>query len=130
MPLLVRDELEALTEPRPGPCVSIFMPTQRAAPERQQNPIDLKNLVREAEHKLLEAGHRAIEIRPLLEPAWALVQNPRAWERPGDGLTLFLAPRFYREYHLPLPLEESVTVGPRFHLKPQSPIRMFRTSSR
>lgn len=121
MPLLARDELVALTDPRPGPCVSIFMPTQRAAPERQQNPIDLKNLVREAEHALLEHGHRAIEIQPVLAPAWALVENPSAWERPGDSLALFLAPDFYREYHLPLPLEQLVVVADRFHIKPLLP---------
>jgi hypothetical protein len=121
MPLLARDELVALTETRPGPCVSIFMPTQRAAPARQQNPIDLKNLVREAEHALLEKGHRAIEIQPVLEPAWALVQNPSAWDRPGDSLALFLAPAFYREYHLPLPVEECVAVGDRFQIKPLLP---------
>jgi len=121
MPLLARSELEALVEPRPGPHVSIFMPTRRAAPERQQNPIDLKNLIRQTEAKLAARGLRTSQTEPLLRPARLLVEHPRLWERPGDGLALFAAPGFFREYHLPLRMEQLAMVSARFHLKPLLP---------
>ena len=121
MSLLARNEFETLAEPRLGPCVSIFLPTHRAAPERQQNPVDLKNLLRQAEEKLIAKGLRALQIEPLLAPARLLVENPRAWEHPGEGLALFLAPGFFREYHLPLRMEQLAAVADRFHLKPLLP---------
>lgn len=121
MPLLAKRELGALVESRPGPCVSIFMPTHRAAPEKRQNPADLKNLVRQGEAQLVASGLRAAQVEALLAPVRVLLENSRAWEHPGEGLALFLAPEFYREYHLPLPMEQLVTVAHRFHLKPLLP---------
>jgi len=121
MPLLAQEELRLLTETRPGPCVSMYLPTHRAAPEKRQNPTELKHLVRRAEEQLRALGLRRAQLAGMLRAARALIENPKAWERPGYGLALFLAPDFAREYHLPLPLAPLVVVGARFHLKPLLP---------
>lgn len=50
------DEIKTLVENTQSPCVSLYMPTQKAGPETRQNPIRFKNLIREAEERLTEMG--------------------------------------------------------------------------
>jgi hypothetical protein len=56
----MRADLEALVERQAGPCVSIYQPTHRAGPDTrryaQQDPIRLKNLLREAGQRLATGG--------------------------------------------------------------------------
>ena len=75
MDLITWDDLKALTGRYPGWCVSILMPTHRAGQETQQDPIRLKNLVREVEERLKAKGLRSPEIAGLLEPAQLLLQH-------------------------------------------------------
>jgi hypothetical protein len=65
---LDRRELEFLVRRRVGPCVSILMPTRRAGPEIREDPIRLKNLMKEAESKLREMGIRSSVAREILSP--------------------------------------------------------------
>ena len=69
MPVLSREELKTIaTTPKPM-CVSIFMPTQQAGPEIRQNPIRFKNLIKQAEERLIENGLDRSDAVSLLEPA-------------------------------------------------------------
>ena len=52
---LKRDDWKLLLEKPPGTCVSLFMPTHRSGPEVQQDPVRLKNLLRQAEGRLVAA---------------------------------------------------------------------------
>lgn len=61
MSILRRDELKALMQKRADSCVSIYLPTHRAMPDTQQDPIRLKNLLAEAEKRLIAAGLRSPE---------------------------------------------------------------------
>jgi len=76
-----KDELKNLTEAQKGLCVSIFMPTYRAGAESQQNQIRLRNLLREAEEKLIARGCRLQDAKSLLEPAQSLVGNVLFWRQ-------------------------------------------------
>lgn len=40
-----KSEFRALMERQIGPCISLFLPTYRAAVDMQQNPMRLRNLV-------------------------------------------------------------------------------------
>ncbi len=51
-----QDELKNLIEVTQAPCISIYIPTQKAGPEVRQNPIRFKNLMREAEEHLHKMG--------------------------------------------------------------------------
>ncbi len=55
------------------PAVSIFVPTHRASQEIRQDPIRLKNLVRQAEQQLIKEGTRPAKARTLFEPVVDLV---------------------------------------------------------
>ena len=67
MKSLSKDELKTLMSKQKGPCISMFMPAYRAGAEIQQNQIRFRNLLREAEEKLIAAGCRAPEAKALLE---------------------------------------------------------------
>ena len=112
------DDLQALMTLAADPCVSVFMPAHRAGPPIQQDPIRLKNLLREAERRLFERGMRAREAAALLEPARAVLEQSSFWRHQGEGLAVFLAPSLTRAYRLPVAVEERVMVNERFHLKP------------
>lgn len=116
--MLSREELRILTQAGQGRCVSIFMPTHRAGPETQQDPIRLKNLLAQAEECLLAAGLRTPEARQLLAPAHALLSDGLFWRYQSDGLAAFLAQDTFRYHRLPFELNELVVVADRFHLKP------------
>ena len=117
-----REELEALTLRREGPCVSIYMPTHRAGMDVEQDPIRLSNLGRDVERALISQGMRSAEARQFLDPIRELERDSFFWRRQGDGLALFLSPEFFRSYRLPIRFEELQVVGDRFHVKPLFPV--------
>ena len=120
MDIFNRSHLEDLLEAQAQPCVSIFLPTHRAGREVQQDPIRLKNLLREAEQGLAELGIRSAN--DITETAHDLVSDSHFWRHQGDGLALFLSPAFHRHYRLPASFEELVVVADHFHLKPLLPV--------
>jgi hypothetical protein len=120
--LLTRDDLKSwMAEHRSG-AISIFMPTFRKGRETEQNPIRLKNLLREAEARLLDRGVSSLEAQSLLEPAQALVLDTLFWQYQQDGLALFIAVGLFRYYRFPLDFSEFVAVGNRFYIKPLLPL--------
>jgi hypothetical protein len=118
MELLTIDDLSALVTQSTGPCVSVFMPTHRAGPDTRQDPIRLKNLLGQAEERLVASGLRSPHARDLLKPAQALLDDPAFWRHLSDGLALFAAPELFRTYRLPLDLREQLIVAQRLHVKP------------
>ena len=125
---LSRDELRLLIEKGKAPCLSITMPTHKAGAEVQQNAIRLKNLLKEAEDRLVTGGRRAAEVEKLLEPVQALVKNNPFWRQQSSGLAIFLCPDFFRTYRLPGDFQPSVVLAERFNVKPLLPL--FNTEGR
>lgn len=119
--LLSRSELESLTDTYDQWHVSIYMPTHRAGDEILQDPIRLKNLLAEAEERLLEGGVGRLEVDDLLAPARRIVDDELFWQRQGEGLALFLSSGLAHSYRLPFPSEQLVSVSDRFHIKPLLP---------
>ncbi len=122
MDLLNREHLKALAETQADPCISLFMPTFRFESDQEQNPIRLKNLLKEARQQLKASDRREDEIEALLKPVQATLDDSAFWRDLSDGLAIFLTPDSASMYRLPLPLDELVVVGKRFHLKPLFPL--------
>ncbi|AFZ58345.1 hypothetical protein H6G54_04250 [Anabaena cylindrica FACHB-243] len=116
MTLLSIDELKTLVANPETPCVSLYMPMQKAGPEIRQNPIRFKNLIREAEERL-DTGIRHTEALNLLKPAMEL-DRVDFWEHQDQGLVILISPNLFRYYCLPIEFPELVVVGEQFHLKP------------
>ncbi|TVP59943.1 MAG: hypothetical protein EA343_18715 [Nodularia sp. (in: Bacteria)] len=117
MALLSNDELKILVDNSQSPCVSLYMPMQKAGPEIRQNPIRLKNLIREAEERLYAMGMRHTEAIDFLQPAKEL-DTTDFWQNQSNGLAIFISPQMFRCYRLPMEFQELVVVSHRFHLKP------------
>ena len=120
MDQLTRDDLRDLARDQQGPCVTIFMPTQRNTPQIHENQIRFKNLLREAERKLEEFGYP--DKQAALEAPQKLIDDKLFWQNQCDGLALFVSPGFFRYYCVPITLDEMVVVTDRFHIKPLLPL--------
>jgi hypothetical protein len=122
MQLLSRSQFEQLSQSASDYSVSIYLPTHVAGPEIQQDPIRLKNLLTEAESRLLAAGMSKHDIGPMLKPVYGLLGDERFWRYQSRGLAIFLTADSARMYRLPLSFESLVVVTNRFHLKPLLPL--------
>lgn len=116
--LLRGTDVRELIEHGGSPAVSIFLPTHRTRSDREQDPIRLRNLVDQAESRLVDDGARPADVRSLLAPARELLDSALFWSYQSDGLAVFLAPGWSRVFRLPLSFPELVVVGDRFHVKP------------
>lgn len=117
MDMLNNQDLEILLAERAGPCISLYMPTERMGMEVQQNPIRLKNLLTQAEEQLRTTEIQPSDQRDLLAPLQQMQDDYDFWQRQSDGLALFAAPNFFAGYRVPLKLDELVTVGDQFHIR-------------
>ena len=122
MNVLTRNNLKLLMEIHRWPCVSVFMPMHRSGPETQQDPIRFKNLLREAEERLIAQGLPAPQAKELLESAQTLLQGDLFHQHQSDGLGMFLSPEVFRTYLLPFVFKELVIVADRFHIRPLLPL--------
>ena len=117
MKLFSIDELAILTAEGNTDCVSIYMPTYKMSTETLQNPIRFKNLMREAEEKLIANGMRPQDARDLLLPAQELDEYD-FWQHQSNGLAIFISKNLFSYYTVPIDFQELVVVTDRFHLKP------------
>jgi len=121
MSMLSRPELRALIEAPRQPSVSIYMPTHRIG-DTKQDQIRLKNLLREAEARLIGSGLRAAEARTVLEPASRLLTDTLFWQYQADSLAIFASPEVFHSYQPPYTFTELVVSAERFHIKPLLPM--------
>jgi Bacterial archaeo-eukaryotic release factor family 3 len=122
MNLLTARDLKGLTGKCGQACVSIYMPTHIRGMDTQQDPIRLKNLLKQAEELLVQKGLRSPEVKAMLQPAHKLVQDTLFWSHQGDGLAIFLSTDNTAIHCLPFNFEELVVVADRFHVKPLLPL--------
>lgn len=118
MDLISRSELRQLVDVECEACVSIYLPTHRAGADTLQDPIRLKNLIREAEQRIEERGDAMPANGDLLEPLRELVDQYDFWQHQSDGLAIFRRRDDFRRYRVSFPVPELTVVGTRFHLKP------------
>lgn len=119
---ITREEVRTLLATSEAPQVSIYLPTHRLWNESPQDPRRLKNLLREVEEKLTEQGMDKNQIKTLLAPAVALLDDDNFWKHGSDGLALFLTPETFRSYRLPISFEERTCVGAHFYIRPMLPV--------
>jgi hypothetical protein len=102
--------------------VSIVMPTHHKGGVDQQDPIRFKNLLRQAEEKMISGGLRPAEARVTLRPVESLLNDSAFWRQQGEGLAIYLEGNRFFYYRLPLVLQEGVEVGSRFFIRPLIPL--------
>src|SRR5215472_1153480 len=75
MNTLSAEKRKLLLENHPEPCISLYLPTNGAGAELQQDQIRLKQQMRQAENLLFLANVPAAEVEDLLEPIGALLDD-------------------------------------------------------
>ena len=119
--------LRGLLEPSAGPCLSLYQPTHRSHPDRQQDPIRYRNLVAELERSLAKT-YPTKEARAHLEPFHALIDDREFWSHPQDGLAVLGSPAGFWAYRLQRTAPELAVVADSLHLKPL--IRFVQSADR
>ncbi len=127
MERLRKEDFLTLARKPDGIAVSIYMPTHRIA-EAEGDPIILRHLVQKAEDGLIERGVRPTEARSLLAPARELLSDALFWQHQDESLALFMAPRSFRYFNLPVAAPERVIVSDEYFVKPLLPLITGDTS--
>ncbi len=121
--LISTEQIERLVKDASGSTLlSLYMPTYRAGPETQQNPIRFRNLLVQAREQFAARGMRDAEVSKRLAPLEKLRDDTLFWRHQSEGLALFQNSDHTEYYRLPLQMQETVVVGDRFHLKPLFPL--------
>ena len=115
---LTKAQFNALIEYRGWPCASIYLPTHPGGFEGQAGRVRLKNLVAEAESRLIARGLRSVEAREFVAAASKLVGNEVFWRNQTAGLAVFISPEETRAFYLPEAVGELAVVNSRFHVAP------------
>ena len=118
---LSQSELQKLATESNSPCISIYMPAEKAGAETRKNSILFKNLLSEAEEKVAEMFDKS-ELRESLQSAESYIENYDFWQHQDSGLAFFIDRSGVKYYRLPSSFEELVLVGQSFHLKPLLPV--------
>lgn len=124
MPILTKDQFEDLAKFDSNPCVSIFIPTVRAGKDvlEEKDRINLKSQWKKAAEELKKMGHPQEKIDKIGKPVSDLIDDRDFWRHQSDGLALFLADGYSKQYTLPVNFETFTYVADHFYLKPLVPM--------
>jgi hypothetical protein len=115
--ILTRELIQELLSVKRAPCFSLYMPTHRSHPEKIQDPIRFKNLVKILEASFLKQ-YSADEKNKVLEPLKTLGNNNEFWNHTSDGLAVLGSTDLFKVIKLPVAVEEQVVVADSLHTKP------------
>jgi hypothetical protein len=107
---------ELLANPEP-PCISLYQPTQRSFPDKQQNPIRYKNLLRELRASSKEK-YSEREMSSMLAKFDGLAGDTDFWLRRTHGLAILASAKRFEVFDLQRSVPELVVVADSFHVKP------------
>lgn len=117
---------ELLAE-RSGPCISVYLPTGRRFPDKQQDVMAFKNLLARAEASL--SRELPDHVRDaLMAPLHELAANERFWTFTLTGLAVLRAGDFFKVYKLQRNVPERAIVADSFHIKPL--LRIIQSADR
>ena len=115
---LNRETLTAIAGHSNWPSITFYLPTHRTFPEKEQDRIRLKNLLRDACDTLVAAGLRPGDADAVCEPVRSLLEDHSFWREGADGLALFVSPGVTHVLRSETAVPEQVLVGERFYLRP------------
>lgn len=115
--LLTPEMMPEILTVNEGPYISLYMPTFKSHPEKQQDPEKFKELIKEIEGSLL-LKHSANEVKELLEPFRKLAEDFDFWQHTEEGLAVLRTKNFFKVIGLQSPVDKLVVVADSFHTKP------------
>ncbi len=111
-----RKQLSQLQGRREYPSISILMPTSRSAPDNRQDPIMMKNLMKQAVERLTREYEpkEFTEVMQRLDAAAAGID----YQHTLDGLALYASASYDAVHYLPFPVKERVVIDHTFATRP------------
>jgi hypothetical protein len=108
----LKKTLKALKQIQKEPCVSILLSTHRTHPDNAQDPINLKNLVTQAEERMLTEYEKR-HVWPVMERINAAVASIDH-NKNLEGLALFANPEMAEVVQLPVAVTDRVILDRNF----------------
>jgi len=108
-------------------CISLYQPTYRHLPDREQNLIRFMNLLDQIKQSL-EKKYDKSEMESLLKPLHEISEDREFWRHMRDGLAIFATTNQCIVYKLERSVKEFSVVARSFHIKPL--IRIFQSADR
>ncbi|MEQ8836202.1 MAG: hypothetical protein RID07_05300 [Lacipirellulaceae bacterium] len=116
MDRLTTENLTSLANASGEPLLSLYMPTERAGREVQQNRIRFKNLIDDA-RKTLE-GKSAEALGNQLDELAKQEEDDPFWQQHSDGLCFFLDGKQVQRWRLPADFQLLAVCSDRYHIRP------------
>lgn len=107
------------------PCISLYQPTHRFAPDNRQDVIRFGNLLSRIDDSL-KSRYSEAERKNLLKPFRELADNRDFWNHTLDGIAVLATPKMFEAFTIPRKMPELVVVANSFHKKP---LRKFLQST-
>lgn len=121
--MITRETILNIIEQAQNKSISIYLPTHKKGEEVQQDPIRLKNLLRDVENDLIETGMKKDEIDRLFEEPRKLLDQPHFFWQHGDrGLALFISEGYFEYFRVPLDFETQSLIDNYFLITPLLPM--------
>ena len=117
MSQLSPSEIQELATQINSPCISIYMPAEKAGSSTRENPIRFKNLLSIAEKKVAQEWADS-DITNSLNTAKSYLDNYDFWQNQDYGLAFLIDNKGVKYYCLPDRFEELSIVSDRFYLQP------------
>lgn len=115
--LLVPEMMTEIMNIKGDTFISLYMPTFKSHPEKQQDPGKFKELVKEIEESLL-LKHSSAEVKELTAPFYKLGEDFDFWQHTEKGLAVLRTKDFFKVIGLQTPVDKLVVVADSFHTKP------------
>lgn len=109
---MIKRKIKAIKDIQSIPCVSILLPTHRTAPDNKQDPILLKNLIREAERRLKDEFENSVSGE--LVSKLTQMAGDYNFQTSLDGLALYVCQETQETIRFPLPVKERIVINGTF----------------
>lgn len=119
--------VERLLNVESGPRLSLYLHTHRTQPERRDDPVRYRALVRRLQESL-ENAYDPATVESLMAPFKELSNDEVFWNARKEGIAVFCAPGFFEAHHLDRPVPDLAIVADSFHVKPL--LRIVQTLER
>ena len=124
MPILTEEQFKKLGNFDNKPCVSIYIPTQRAGKEvlEEKAKGDLKSQWKKVFEKLKAMNVSQEKIDQLGRPVEDLLGDRNFWRHQSDGLAIFVADGYFEHFTVPIKFQTYAHVSDHFYIKPLIPM--------
>jgi len=112
---MIHEQLLKLKSYKSYPCVSILLPTSRTFPDFKKDEIVIKNLLKDAENRLLDKFHKR-EIQSILDKMENF-QKEIDYKHLLDGMGIFISNETLEIVYMPFRVEKNVVIDESFQVR-------------